>query len=121
MPKPFYRHKLLLDEHLPPHQSLSRLNAHFDVKHITHDLHHGGMVDSLISELAVTTGRIILTSHVKDFRPLLQKDSPGLVGIPETWSITWLDTKLTAVFMQQRPNYFRGQFHSLAAEDVKKR
>ena len=101
-------------------QLLSRLNAHFDVKHITHDLHHGGMADSLISELAVATRRIILTSNVKDFRLLLKEDSPGLVGIPETWSITRLDTKLTALFMQRRPNYFWGQYRSLAAEDLKK-
>ena len=44
-----------------------------------------------------------------------------MIGIPETWSITRLDTKLTALFMQQRPNYFWGQYRSLAAEDVKKR
>ena len=77
MPKPFYKHKLLLDEHLPPRPLLARLNAHFDVKHIKHDLHHGGMADSLIGELAVAAERIILTSNVKDFRPLLHEDSPA--------------------------------------------
>jgi hypothetical protein len=35
------------------------------------------MVDSLIYKLAVSTGRIILTSNVKDFRPLMQEDFPA--------------------------------------------
>src|SRR5918996_1293505 len=117
MPKPFYKHKLLLDEHLPPRQFLFRLNAHFDVKHIKHDLHHGGMDDPLIHELAVKQGRIILTRNVKHFRPLLREDTPGLIGVPETWPRDQLDTKLTALLMHHGPNYFRGRYRSLAAEE----
>jgi len=45
------------------------------------------MADSLISELTVATERIILTNNAKDFRPPLKEDYPGLIGIPETWSI----------------------------------
>jgi len=118
MPKPFYKHKVLLDEHMPPRQFLPRLNAHFDVKHITHDLHHGGMDDELIHELAVAQGRIILTINVKDFRPLLREDSPGVIGIPETWSTSRLDTKLTALLMRHSPNSFRGRYHPLAATEA---
>jgi hypothetical protein len=115
MPKPFYKHKVLLDEHLPPRQFLSRLNQHFDVKHIKHDLHHGGMDDASVHELAVRQERIILTSNVKDFRPLLREDSPGVIGIPETWPPSRLDTKLAALLMQHSANHFRGRFHSLGA------
>jgi Domain of unknown function (DUF5615) len=117
MSKPFYKHKLLLDEHLPPRQLLPRLNGHFDVKHIKHDLRHAGMADPLIHELAVEQGRIILTTNVKDFRPLLKEDSPGVIGIPEAWSPTRVDTKLTALLMKHGPNYFRGRFRSLGAEE----
>jgi hypothetical protein len=46
MPKPFYKHKLLLDEHLSHRRAYPTLNEHFDVKHIKDDLRHGGMVDS---------------------------------------------------------------------------
>jgi predicted nuclease of predicted toxin-antitoxin system len=109
MPKGFYKHKLLLDEQLSPRQYLPRLNAHFDVKHIKHDLHHGGMDDPLIYELASQQGRIILTTNVKDFRPLLRDDSPGVIGIPATWSDSRLDTSLTALFMRHGDNYFRGR------------
>jgi hypothetical protein len=120
MPKPFYKHKTLLDEHLPPRQVLSRLNHHFDVKHIKHDLHHGGMADNLIHALAVAQGRIILTINVKDFRPLLREDSPGIIGIPETWSADRVDTKLTALLMQHGPNYFKGRFRPLGAQEREK-
>lgn len=119
MPK-FYKHKLLLDENITLRQYLPKLNERFDMKHIKHDLHHGGMNDLLIHELAVAQGRIILTNNVKDFRPLLRKDSPGVIGIPETWPTTMLDTKLTALLMRHSPNYFKGNFYPLGALIVKK-
>jgi len=118
MPKPFYKHKTLLDEHLPPRQILARLNAHFDVKHIKHDLNLAGLPDPAIYELARKQGRIILTINVKDFRPLLREDSPGIIGIPENWAADRIDSKLTAVLMRHGPNYFRGRYRSLAAEDL---
>jgi len=117
MPKSFYKHKLLLDEHLPPRQVLSRLNERFDVKHIKHDLHHGGMDDDQIHELAVAQERIILTINVKDFRPLLRKDSPGVIGIPKAWPAPRLDTKLNALLVKHSPNYFRWRYLPLATLD----
>lgn len=120
MPKSFYKHKLLLDEHLPPRQIFHRLNEHFDVKHIKHDLHHDGMDDPLIYDLALKQGRIILTINVKDFRPLLREDSPGVISIPETWSTALLDTKLTALLMREGPGYFRGHLRPLATAGIQK-
>jgi hypothetical protein len=115
MSKPFYKHKILLDEHLYHRRAYPRLNGRFDVKHIKDDLHHGGMDDQAISELARSQGRIILTSNVKDFRPLLREDSPGIIGIPETWSTSRLDSQLTALLMRHGPTYFRGRYHPLSA------
>jgi hypothetical protein len=119
MPKPFFKHKLLLDEHLYHRRLYPLLNAHFDVRHIQDDLHQGGLADSLVYELAQAQGRIILTSNVKDFRPLLTKDSPGIIGIPQAWSPARLDTKLTALLIKHGQNYFWGTYRSLAAEDMK--
>jgi hypothetical protein len=117
MPRKLYKHKTLLDEHLPPRQVLSSLNAHFDVKHIKHDLHLPGLPDPEIYELALSEGRIILTINVKDFRPLLREDCPGIIGIPENWFAHRIDSKLTALLMRHGPNYFRGHYHPLAAEE----
>jgi hypothetical protein len=75
--------KLLLDEHLPPRQFLPRLNEHFDVKHIKHDLHHGGMEDPPIHELAVKQGHIILTSlphFLCDTAPITSKVASALLA-----------------------------------------
>lgn len=114
MPKPFYKHKLLLDEHLYHRRAYPTLNERFDVKHIKEDLHRGGIDDREIYQLAVAQGRIILTINVKDFRQLLTPDAPGVIGIPETWSAKRIDTKLTAVLTKYGPNFFRGQFHALS-------
>jgi predicted nuclease of predicted toxin-antitoxin system len=118
MPKPFYKHKALLDEQLYPRRMYPLLNEHFEVKHIRDDLHLGGLPDPAIYELALKQGRIILTKNVKDFRPLLREDSPGIISIPETWATSRVDSKLTALLMRHGPNYFRGRYHPLAAEEL---
>jgi hypothetical protein len=120
MAKPFYKHKLFLDEHLYHRRLYPTLNAHFDVKHIKDDLHQGGVDDAVIYALAVKQGRIILTRNVKHFRPLLREDAPGIIGVPETWPRDKLDTKLTALLMRHGPNYFKGRFRSLGAIEAQK-
>jgi len=117
MPKPFYKHKTLLDEHLYHRRLYPSLNAHFDVKHIRDDLHLDGLADPQVYELAVKQGRILLTTNVKHFRPLLRDDCPGIIGIPGAWLPDRIDTKLTALLMRHGPAYFRGRFRSLAVED----
>jgi hypothetical protein len=117
MPKPFYKHKTLLDEQLYHRRMYPLLNEHFDVKHIRDDLRLGGLPDLAIYELALKQGRIILTINVKDFRPLLREDCPGIIGIPENWFAHRVDSKLTALLMRHGPNYFRGRYHPLAAEE----
>ncbi len=117
MPKPFYKHKTLLDEHLLHRRLYPLLNAHFDVKHSRGDLHLAGLPDPQVYELAVKQGRIMLTTNIKHFRPLLRDDCPGIIGIPGAWLPGRIDTKLTALLMKHGPAYFRGHYRSLAAED----
>jgi hypothetical protein len=115
MPKRFYKHKTLLDEHLYHRRLYPLLNAHFDVKHIRDDLHLESLPDPQVYELAVKQGRILLTTNVKHFRPLLRDDCPGIVGIPGAWLPDRIDTKLTALLMRHGPNYFRGRYHPLGS------
>jgi predicted nuclease of predicted toxin-antitoxin system len=117
MSKRFYKHKTLLDEQVSPRQFFPLLNERFDVKHIKHDLHLASLPDPEVYALALSQGRIILTKNVKDFRPLLRDDCPGIIGIPEAWSNHRIDTKLTALLLSHGPNYFRGRYHPLAAVD----
>jgi hypothetical protein len=117
MPKPFYKHKTLLDEQLLHRRMYPLLNERFDVKHVRDDLHLAGIPDPQVHELAVKQGRILLTTNVKHFRPLLREDGPGIIGIPGAWLPDRIDTKLTALLMRHGPNYFRGRYRSLAAEE----
>jgi hypothetical protein len=116
MPKRFYKHKTLLDEQLYHRRVYPLLNARFDVKHIRDDLHLDGLPDPQVYELAVKQGRIILTTNVKHFRPLLRDDCPGIIGIPDAWLPERIDTKLTALLMKHGATYFRGRYRSLAGE-----
>ena len=117
MPKPFYKHRTLLDEQLLHRRMYPLLNAHFDVKHIRDDLQLAGLPDPQVYELARQQGRILLTTNVKDFRPLLRDDCPGIIGIPDAWLPDRIDSKLTALLMHYGPNYFRGRYRPLAAEE----
>ena len=117
MPKRFYKHKTLLDEHLYHRRVYPLLNERFDVKHIRDDLHVDGLPDPQVYELAVKQERILLTTNVKDFRPLLRDDCPGIIGIPDAWLPDRIDSKLTALLMHYGPNYFRGRYRPLAAEE----
>jgi len=49
----FYKHKLLLDENMPPRLEFPRLNGLFDVKHVRDDLNSGGLPDPQVYALAV--------------------------------------------------------------------
>jgi Domain of unknown function (DUF5615) len=81
------------------------------------DLHLASLPDPQVYELAVKQGRIILTTNVKHFRPLLRDDCPGIIGIPGAWLPDRIDSKLTALLIHHGPAYFRGRYRSLAAED----
>ena len=118
MAKPFFKHKTLLDEHLYQRRQYPLLNEHFDVKHIRDDLHLDGLPDPQVYELAVKQGRIILTTNVKHFQPLLRDDCPGIIGIPGAWLPSRIDTKLTSLLMKHSPNYFRGRYIPLATADL---
>jgi predicted nuclease of predicted toxin-antitoxin system len=120
MPKPFYKHKLLFDENMPPRTQYPRLNEHFDVKHVSHDYHKDGATDAAVYQLACEQGRIIITINRDDFTKLVgSKADCGVIALPDGPAATRTDTKLTALLMRHGPTYFRGRVHSLGALDRK--
>ena len=78
------------------------------------------MADAAIFALAGAQQRLILTSNVRDFRPFLREGSPGVIGIPETWSVERLDTKLTALLTRHGLAYFRGRVRLLGVEEARR-
>ena len=118
MTKRFYKHKQLFDENMPPRSAFRRLNEHFDVKHIDHDLRRGGTSDPAVYDLAVSQGRIVVTFNVKHFtRHAGTRPDAGIIGIPPHWQPSQIDTKLTALLMKHNPAYFKGQVRKLGAEE----
>jgi predicted nuclease of predicted toxin-antitoxin system len=116
MPKPFYKHKLLYDENMPPRTQYPRLNAHFDVKHVRDDLHLAGIPDPQVYELAVKQRRIVITINRDDFEKLVgTKIDCGVIAIPDGPAAARTDTKLTALLMKNGPAYFRGRLIPLGS------
>jgi predicted nuclease of predicted toxin-antitoxin system len=117
MPKRLYRHKLLLDENLPPRSALPLLNDYFDVKHIAHDFGHASMDDLAVYQLAAAQGRTILTFNTKHFRPLVGTlEDAGVIALPTGWATSRLDSKITAVLRRHSPTHLRKAFINITIE-----
>ena len=107
----------MLDENLPPRQVFVRLNQHFDVKHIKHDLRLGGSSDLDVYNLAVKLGRIIITYNGKDFRPLVgTKQDSGVIDEPDLLPLYQLDNKLTAFLIKRTPKTLQGKVINFSKE-----
>jgi predicted nuclease of predicted toxin-antitoxin system len=112
---------LLFDENMPPRTRYPRLNAHFDVKHVSHDYKKGGAADEEVYTMAREQGRIIITINRDDFAKLVgAKDDCGVIAIPDGPAATRTDTKLTALLMRHGHNYFRGRLVPLGAIEARK-
>src|SRR4051812_46711593 len=115
MSKGFFKHKVLLDEHLLNRTKYPVLNEHFDVKHIAMDLSLAGLKDPQIYEFAVKAGRIIITRNGKHFRPLAgTKNDAGIIAVSGETPASQVDTALTALLKREGPKYFAGRYRTLA-------
>jgi len=116
MPPKFYKHKLLLDEGLFKRQSLKRINSRYDIKHIKHDLHKGGIKDNEVYELAKKQTRIIVTYYnVEDFRRLAkQSTQTGIIGVSQGFIPDQLDTKLNSLLSRSSEKSFYGRYTPLS-------
>jgi len=111
MPKTFHKHKLLFDENMRPRTSFPRLNEHFEIKHVSHDLKMSGLTDTEVYDLAIHQGRIIITLNIVDFKKLAgTKKDAGIIGIPPHLLPPQLDNKLTSLLQKYSPNMLRGKF-----------
>ncbi len=87
-----------------------RVNACFDLKHIADDLGKGGVGDSAVYNLAVSTTRIILTQNARDFEDLVgSQEDCGVISIPPHWNPQVIDTKLLALLRRTGPGFFQGR------------
>ena len=114
MPPKFYKHKLLLDEGIFPRKSLKRVNSRYNIRHIKHDLHKGGITDKEIYRIARKEKRIIITYNISDFRRLAkQSKDTGVLGITQGLTPDKLDAKLNSLLSRNPEKKFYGRYTSL--------
>lgn len=114
MPPKFYKHKLLIDEGIFPRRSLRRINNRYNIRHIKHDLHHGGITDKAVYELACRQNRIIITYNIADFKKLaLKSHKSGVIGITHSFTPDQLDSKLNSLLSKSSEHKFYGKYTSL--------
>ncbi|MEU5425714.1 DUF5615 family PIN-like protein [Streptomyces olivoreticuli] len=117
MPKPFHKHKLLLDENLPPRSLFPQVNERFDVKHVNIDLHQGGIDDPTVYRLAVKEQRIIVSQNWRHFLKLVGagQDSGVIAVTGNDWGR--IDKQLTSTLVHHGPAYFRGKVVALNVKE----
>ncbi|MEU2829174.1 DUF5615 family PIN-like protein [Streptomyces lavendulae] len=113
MPKQPYRHKLLLDENMPPRLLFPLTNERFDVKHVNIDLHQGGIDDLAVYRLAIREQRIIVSQNWRHFVKLVGTgQDAGVIAVTgKDW--TRMDSQLASMLTRHTPAHFRGKVLTL--------
>lgn len=113
----FYKHKLLLDENMPPRLEFPRLNGLFDVKHIRDDLGKEGIADPDVYTLAVKFQRLIVTFNARDFKALATRSQDtGIIAVSASLSSQQIDTKLTALLVRSSAKALLGKLSTISGE-----
>lgn len=114
MPPKFYKHKLLLDEGIYPKKSLRRINNRYNIKHINHDLHKGGINDQEVYKIARQQKRIIITYNINHFKKLAkQSKEAGIIGVTQGLTPDQLDTKLNSLLSKCTERSLYGKYTPL--------
>src|SRR5438876_352729 len=113
----FHKHKLLLDENMPPRADFKRLNHIFDDKHISLDMNQSGLLDEKVHTEAAKLHRLVVTFNGDDFKSLAAKSTKtGILYVSDNLSSEQIDTKLTALLLRSTPNALYGKFTTLTGE-----
>ncbi|MEU9573736.1 DUF5615 family PIN-like protein [Streptomyces massasporeus] len=116
MPKHFHKHKLLLDENMPPRSLLPLTNERFDVKHVNLDLHQGGIDDLAVYRLAAREKRIVVSQNWRHFVKLVGTgEDAGVIAVTgKDWAR--MDSQLMSVLTRHTAAHFRGKVLALNAQ-----
>ena len=112
------RHKLILDEGLPPKDRFPTLNSLHSVKHINHDLKKGGTNDPAIYRLAEKEGYMVVVLNIKDFKPFIKKNKPTVLSISTELTNQQIDLKLCKLLKSLKPSEQKGCLISVSNEGV---
>jgi|SRR3990167_8727663 len=113
------KYKLLLDEGLPPKELYSLANNYHNVKHIKHDLRHGGVKDSLVYAQAIKSNRIAVVFNTKDFKKLIRQDTPSVISLSTNLPNAQADIKICKALKGLTPTEQNGHLISITAGGIR--
>ena len=116
--KRYKRHKLLLDEGLPPRKKYPDLNNLHNVRHIKHDFRKGGIEDPEVYKIAKSENRMVVVFNTKDFKPLIDASKPTVFSLSTSMTNKQVDLKLCKVLKNLKPHQKKGHLISISQRRI---
>ena len=110
--KPRVRKKfrLLLDAAFASSVAFPLLKKKANLTHVVHDFHLSPQAeDKAIYQMAIRENRFVLTINFKDFRKLVKRGKPGIIGIESQLSNKDIDQKVTNFIADKNPEDYVGK------------
>jgi len=100
----------LLDSAFAKPESFPKLKKKANLVHAVHDLKLSPQSeDEEIYQKAMDKNRFVLTVNFKDFRKLVRKDKPGIIGIESQLTNDEIDKKVSDFVSGKNPKDYFGK------------
>lgn len=102
--------RILLDSAFARSSLFPNLRKRANIAHVVHDYGLPYQAeDKEIYQTAIKENRFVLTINFKDFRKLVKKGKPGILGIEAELSNTSIDKLVSKFISGKNPNDFLGK------------
>ncbi len=102
--------KILLDAAFASVQAFPRLSRKANLAHVVHTYHLSKTsTDEEIYQLATKENRFVVTINFKDFRKMVKRNGPGIIGIESQLSNKEIDNKIADYLTGKNPDDFIGK------------
>lgn len=102
--------RFLLDSAFASSSSFPELSKKSNLAHVVFDYYLSKQAeDKDIYESAVRENRFVITINFKDFRKLVKKNKPGIVGIESQLTNKEIDQKVTLFIRDKNPKDYFGK------------
>ena len=99
-----------MDSAFASSSSFPELAKKSNLAHVVFDYHRSYQAeDKDIYELAIRENRFVITINFKDFRKLVKKDKPGIIGIESQLTNKEIDIKVTMFIHDKNPKDYFGK------------
>ncbi|MBI2334968.1 DUF5615 family PIN-like protein [Candidatus Daviesbacteria bacterium] len=102
--------RILLDSAFAKPESFPKLKKKVNLAHAVHDFKLSPQAeDEEIYQKAMDKNRFVLTINFKDFRKLVRKDKPGIIGIESQLTNEEIDKKVSDFISGKNPQDYFGK------------